>query len=66
MEKETRIDLSEKLMSLLKSQADGVEGLDELIDNCINEIMDRSGVDPKTREKFVAPNENKTFYKSQI
>lgn len=50
---ETQIDLSEQLRSLIKSKAQGVEGLDELIAGTIKQIMDKAGIDPNTMEKFV-------------
>lgn len=51
-EQETQIDLSETLRSLVKSKAQGVEGLDELIAGTIKQIMEKAGVDPNTVENF--------------
>lgn len=57
MERETHIDLSERLNSLVRSSAQGVEGLEPLIEEVIKEIMEKNGIEPETREKFVAPAE---------
>jgi hypothetical protein len=52
-EQETKIDLSERLRSLVKSSAGGVQGLEPLIEETIKEIMDRDGIKPEIKEKFV-------------
>lgn len=50
---ETQIDLSEKLISLVHSSAQGVQGLEPLIEDVIKQIMEKNGVKPETRDKFV-------------
>ena len=54
MEREpTQIDLSERLNSLVRASAQGVEGLEPLIEDVIKQIMEKNGIEPETREKFV-------------
>lgn len=50
---ETQIDLGRRLNSLIYSASQGVQGLDPLIEDVIKQIMEKNGIKPETRDKFV-------------
>ena len=57
MERETQIDLSEKLNSLIESSAQGVQGLEPLIEDTLKQIEEKENLTPENKEEFVAPAE---------